>query len=392
MDKIKIDKLHISNKYNNFFMISDIHLGLKNGSEEWIENMKDYFENFFIPLINKNKDKYSFLIVLGDIFDDRKNINIMVNDLAINIFEKLGSIIPTYIINGNHDLYKKTNNNVTSLKSLENIKGVTMIKNPTMITLYWYKEIPSGPEEYTKEIEWSKKLMFIPYQGNQEIETELCNQNGNCDYMFMHTDFKNLRYDNGRNISIGVDTSRVKGHVYSGHIHLRQISDKITYVGNPYQFRRSDIGNQKGIYQIKLKKGKDKEIFYENNYSPIFQKIWLHDLLDKPYEYAKKICANNYTDILVNDEELSNLNFTKMYEALDICNPKRIEIKQIDNNNILYEDYDENVGEYKDMSIPEIIDELIDSMEISDNKKEHFKALSKKYQSLIDEIDMDGFI
>ena len=157
MDKIKIDKLHISNKYNNFFMISDIHLGLKNGSEEWIENMKDYFENFFIPLINKNKDKYSFLIVLGDIFDDRKNINIMVNDLAINIFEKLGSIIPTYIINGNHDLYKKTNNNVTSLKSLENIKGVTMIKNPTMVTLDWYKEIPSGPEEYTKEIEWSKK-------------------------------------------------------------------------------------------------------------------------------------------------------------------------------------------------------------------------------------------
>ena len=37
--------------FEDFFIISDLHIGLKLGSEEWIENMRNYFENFFIPLV-----------------------------------------------------------------------------------------------------------------------------------------------------------------------------------------------------------------------------------------------------------------------------------------------------------------------------------------------------
>ncbi len=36
--------------------ISDIHLGIRNASFEWIENMTNYFDNFFIPLIKKYKE------------------------------------------------------------------------------------------------------------------------------------------------------------------------------------------------------------------------------------------------------------------------------------------------------------------------------------------------
>ena len=54
------------------FVISDIHLGVRNNSLSWQENIKDYFDSFFIPLIKKNKTKDSFVLILGDVFDDRK--------------------------------------------------------------------------------------------------------------------------------------------------------------------------------------------------------------------------------------------------------------------------------------------------------------------------------
>jgi hypothetical protein len=36
-------------------MITDTHLGVRNGSIEWLEIMKEYFNDFFIPLLKKEK-------------------------------------------------------------------------------------------------------------------------------------------------------------------------------------------------------------------------------------------------------------------------------------------------------------------------------------------------
>lgn len=64
------------------------------------------------------EQKSACLFILGDVFDDRKNLNLMVNDFAITSFYKIAQVIPTVILSGNHDLYRKTNTGVTSLKSL----------------------------------------------------------------------------------------------------------------------------------------------------------------------------------------------------------------------------------------------------------------------------------
>lgn len=418
--KIPIKTLTITNEFDNFFMLADLHFGMKLGSDEWQENMRSYFDDWFIPEILEKHNDQSALIVLGDVFDDRKNINISVNDMVIDVFEKLARILPVYIINGNHDMYKKSDNTITSLRSLENIHNLHVIKEPTLITV---RSGEPEPETIVKDCYdnegnicgisggvnpnypgfktlWEKTLMMIPYQGDMERETKLANQNAKADYVFMHTDIKNLRYDNGRDINRGVDLTKVKGKVYSGHIHKRQETKKVTYIGSPYQLRRSDIGNQKGVYQIWLSHDRpdltsklrgalreglriqvEDEIFYENHFSPVFQRVFLSDLLEMEYGKVKEIFGNNYTDILVTHEELDKLDIPKMYEMLEVCKPKRIEIKIL-NKDQTFEIDEDDESEYKEKSIPEIIDLLIDNMEVDDKKKEDLKGLSAYYIDL----------
>ena len=98
-------KLNI--KYDNCVFISDIHLGIRSASEEWQINIHDYFYNWFIPYLEteiRRLENNVCLIVLGDVFDDRKNLNLAVNDMAIEIFTALGKLLPVYVLNGNHDL------------------------------------------------------------------------------------------------------------------------------------------------------------------------------------------------------------------------------------------------------------------------------------------------
>ena len=358
--------------FSDFFMLADLHIGLKLGSEEWIENMRSYFENFFYPLLKEKKTKDSAVIVLGDLSDDRKSINLEANDLMIDVVENIAKICPTIIINGNHDMYKKSDNKITSLRSLDYIPNVWIIKKPTKATVI------------DQEAATSFNLSFIPYQGDVEKETKLCNTCKLDDFVFMHTDIKNLRYDNGRDIIKGVEIGDVKGHIYSGHIHKRQDTEKVTYVGSPYQLRRSDIGNQKGVYHVFMKEGNIE--FYENSFSPIFQKIWLRDLLDKPFGEVIDVCKNNYTDILLDGSEQENFNVSFIYDSIKECAPKRVQIKEV-NKDGTYADEDED--EYKEMSTNEIISSLIDKMEIPQDKKDHLKALSARYQELVTSQDLE---
>lgn len=362
MEKIKIDKIEAPESYTNFYMLADLHLGVKSGSEEWRLNMQNYFSEFFIPLLRRTMDKGSFLVILGDIFDDRKNIDIAVNDLAIDIFESLAEIMPVVVINGNHDLYRKSDNSVTSLRSLDNIPNLTIIKNPTDMTMK------------------GKHLMFIPYQGDLERETRLCSENGSCDLIFMHTDINTLHYDNGRDITAGVNITGVKGHIYAGHIHKRQESKRATYVGSPYQMTRSDIGNRKGVYRLTATATGFKKTLYENDYSPEFIKVALSDLVEMTFSDAKDLCKNNYVDILVNGDESKSLNITDLYNTLEQCSPKHIEVKMLPSEELISQDE----TAHPDMEIKDIIAGLIGAMDTDDERKKRLVVLSEKYEALAD--------
>lgn len=354
-------------KHDNCIFISDIHFGIRSASEEWQTNISDYFYKWFIPYVEseiKRLENNVCLIVLGDVFDDRKNLNLAVNDMAIDIFSQLAQLLPVYVLNGNHDLYKRTNQGVTSLKSLKNISNLVLITEPTLISFV------------------SKKTAIaIPYLGDISKESQCLVDNAKCNYAFMHTDIAKMKYDNGQNIIVGVDADAFGGNIYSGHIHKRQSYKNITYVGAPYQISRGDIGNKKGIYTLDVVA--DTVKFKENKFSPIFQKILIDNYLEMSTSEKIKVLTNNYTDIIVTDSK-KKYNIQEIYDLAAQTNAKRLMIIY----NTAKDTINISEEELKDISIEDLIEDTIDNLEDTDDAtKIRLKRLNANYLKSIEYLD-----
>lgn len=364
--KTKNDFETIKINSGNVILISDIHFGVSSSSEEWQENINDYFQNWFIPYVRNELKKTPDAVIccLGDVYHDRKSIDIDVNNLCIDIFEQLAQIIPVYIINGNHDLSKKTNKGNSSLRSLGNIDNVTVIKEPTMLQFM----------EGRKNI---AKVAAIPYLGDCNDENkELVKFDKRADYAFMHTDISKMKFDNGMTIVGAVDAEKFAGKVISGHIHKRQETDKVVYVGSPYQMSRGDIDNQKGIYKLVLSTG--EMIFTPNNYSPIFQKIDITKFLNFTDKERMDALKNNYTDIVIDEVNIDKYKMGDVYEILNSCQAKRAQIQVIKSKTNIQ--VDENSEEHTELSMEELINSAIDQLaDVDDEFKGKLKVMSAEY-------------
>lgn len=357
-------KKNIQIKASKGLFLADIHLGVRSSSEEWQDNIKSYFYDWFIPYVEsllKDSPNDYFLAVLGDVYDDRKSIDINVNELAIDIFETLGQLLPVYIINGNHDLSKKTNKGNTSLRSLSNIPGVTVVKEPTLITI----------KPATKAL---SKVIAIPYLGAHEEENKvLLDYSGKADYAWMHTDISQMKFDNGMTIVGAVDAKIFKGEILSGHIHKRQELENVVYIGCPYQLRRSDIGNTKGVYSIDFK---TKDMFFtENNFSPIFHKIRVEDFLNLSVKDRDIFLNNNYNDIIIDEADLRKYKTGNIYDMASLSNAKRVQIVV---NKAHHELEVLPDGNYVELSLEQLINDSIWQLDVDDETKERLKNISRE--------------
>lgn len=359
MNKIK--------EFNRFILLSDIHFGVRSNSLEWIENIKNYFYNFFIPnLIDLSEDYNTAVIIAGDVFDNRQSLDIDVMNTAQEVFEKILSIndtIQIYCIAGNHDLYRKNKNETsdvrTSLKSLK-MDRFNIILNNEEVELY------NG-----------MKMLFVPWIGNQKIENEIVKKSA-ADIIIMHTDINGAIYDNGKPITNGVNLNLTQAKkVYSGHIHKRQDSKRRTYIGTPYQINRADIGNEKGIYYITLHHNGFYEDFIINNYSPKFIRKTIFELMELTYDELIKIFNNNYVDIIIESKYLKDLSIAKLMNGLKDFKYKKIEIiVDKSDEEMCFDDeiFDSNV------SIDRYIENHIRALEgVSDENKNDLLELNSEY-------------
>ena len=356
--------------------ISDMHLGVRQNSTEWADNIQTYVRNFFIPFITNIKNSLAdneqlIVMNLGDTFDDRKSIDININNLAIDLFEEISNIVPVYIINGNHDLSKRTNKGNTSLRTLDLIQNVKVITDPTFITF----------KDSSKKI--LSKFIAIPYLGSTAEESKyLVEYSNKADYALMHTEISKMKMDNGMPIVSGANAETFKGQIFAGHIHHRQENKNVIYVGAPYQLTRSDIGNTKGLYCLNLKT--KKLTFTENTYSPIFQKINVEDFIKLSVNERRQLLDNNYTYIIVNENELNKYK-KKIYlfNLKDGTNAKSVRPLIIKQKTELLVESDKA---YHEMSIEELINDSIDQLEFSDETKNRLKQKSSNYLKAAEEI------
>lgn len=292
--------------YNNIFLISDLHFGVRANSLEWLKNQMDFFYDVYIPFIKNHKKDGDILFILGDWFDNRQLLDINVMNKSIDLVFDLADILPVYFLTGNHDIYKKHDTDVNSLAAFRFIPNVKIWETPEVIT--------NG----------RSKILVLPWIGNPEKEECYAKANPT-DYIFAHADIMGLKYDNGRDINKGAKLAGIKGvkKVISGHVHKRQELKDSLYLGSPYSTKRSDIGNKKGFYTFNPDENKTE--FIVNKTSPVFQRILLEDLMEWTLEKTHKFLENNYTDIIVPDKYIHLFNLTRFTELLEGCNYKRVE-------------------------------------------------------------------
>lgn len=364
---------HNTSLSQKLFVISDIHLGIRNNNLSWQDNIKSYFYKFFFPLVKSKMDSQSSVLILGDIFDDRKSISIDTLNLALDILKDLAEIMPVTVIVGNHDMFKKYNNEINSLKIFENFSNITVVSKPSVAD--------------------DGRVLLLPYQANVDEENKIVNEylkefesqdKTKPNLIFTHNDIAGLTYDNGKSIATGLSIKRGSNvRIYSGHIHKRQETKRVVYIGSPYQLKRSDLGNQKGVYLIDLKKPESFK-FFENNFSPVFVREYFETLKDLTVGEIKKKIKNCYADVIVSEKDLKTFNVNDLFDILQSTEAKRIQIienKDIDLNGLL----DKGLENYKELTLDEIVESNISSMNIEDEEKKSISDLYSYYRNIVKE-------
>lgn len=283
------------------WMTADTHFGMRGDDEEYLNDYVGYFEDALIPMMEHEVGKDDIFVHCGDVFDNRSSVGLNTLTRVIGLFEKLSGVFGEIkIVIGNHDIYKKSSNDITSVNMLKHIPNVRLYYKPEVETLC------------------GKKCLFNPWIESLEKEKELLDS-VDVDYIFGHLMIGGSQTSNRAGIKVdiesGIKVSDFKrAQVYAGHIHIRQNNRNVHYLGNPYQKDRGDLGNSKGISVLDIETGKVR--FIENKVSPKFVKENIYDILDYTVEELKRRWHNNRVDLHVNGNDITRCNFDGLRECL----------------------------------------------------------------------------
>ena len=277
------------------YMITDTHFGIYlNNLDKWMNMMESTFYNYVIPYLKENAKPGDILIHLGDLFDNRTSLPIIIINKVEKILKEISDILPTHIMVGNHDLWNKGSNEVNSVRMFGYMnKNISVYENTTTI-----------------DIE-GQKLVLMPWvEKRLDMIKELNSNPG--DYLFCHSDLNGCRMHLNsvahRNAD-KIDVENFGGYkdVFSGHIHITQQNKNFRFIGSLYQMDRNDTGDQKGITILDLNTGEVG--FHKNDYSPVFRKFRVIteedidglDAIKDTKDYIDIAISNN---LLINNRKL----------------------------------------------------------------------------------------
>lgn len=350
----------ILEKVKRVWILGDIHFGVRSNSQEWLDIQKEFFEKQFIPTLKKNVKPGDVLVQVGDTFDNRQNINIKVLNYAVDLFERLGEILPVHIICGNHDIWAKKTNEITSIDSLKWIPNVQIYKDPKLLT--WC----------------NRKVLMMPWRRDVPHEIETLSKYPTADIIFCHSEVSGIylndkvKNDHGTKPS----TYRKYARVYSGHIHYRQEKEKLLMVGTPYELTRSDRGNQKGWDLVDLETM--QETFFPNEISPKFLKFNITKLYDVKLGDFKEQIKNNFIDLYIPSKIATNNTLSELINRLHGIS-RKLEPNIYQDEDIIDKDfYDLDEEVYKNYNIMNLCNLYVDNLNYDDDTKQKLKSKLKQ--------------
>jgi hypothetical protein len=266
-------------------LISDIHFGCRNNSETYLEIIKKLFLETLLSTLNEHE--INDVRILGDLFDCRNNINVRTLTVAMDVFRWYKINKPNIkfkILLGNHDIYYKNRIDVNSVDCLRHIGNVEIIDKVTIETIN-SKKIITYPWLVPNS---NEHVHFISTSSN-DIIYDLC---------LGHFEVRGFEISKGTFDTENLPISSFKNFkkVFTGHYHLRNTIENVSYLGCPFQQNWGDYGDDKGITIWDV--DEEKQIFIKNEASPKFIKVIIDDIQNKNMSILKNIKGNHIKFII----------------------------------------------------------------------------------------------
>ena len=314
-------------------LTADIHLGVSRNDDIWLEQSIRLFQHIIDECIKR--DVYS-LCILGDFFHDRKNLYIKTMDTALKIVDMLKkNNIHVLYLKGNHDVFYKTENSVSSLQIFNEYPNIEIIDEPTIIDDICFTS-------------WNGEFLDAKYLlGHLEInDFPVTNTRIFDKAHYNPTDFK--QYEK----------------VITGHFHIPSTRENITYLGAPFHMTFNDVDSIRGFYYFdsekdilefiefdgvkfvyvsseekpnpKKIKGNIVRLIFEKDYgtvenNKIVERVQQYEPLRFNTDFSK---LSNIVNVNENESQLQTLKTNKemLFDFIDVGeHPKHIDIKKMKN-------------------------------------------------------------
>lgn len=273
-------------------LYSDLHFGARGNDQTFLDIQIDFFENFLLPKVRR--DDVDYATVAGDLFENRRSINLKVLNVAQDLINEIcDAVTALYFVMGNHDTYYVNDRKFNSLRLFEDVPNFVPIRTLER-----------------REIE-GNEFLFVPWTQSEGERKEVRNllEAEGADVCVGHMEVNNFEYTKDFKAS-GFPQSLFKKNTqktFFGHFHIRDQKQNVVSLGTPYEVDWNDYGNDKGIYTLDL--DSLRLSFEQNIRSPRHVKISMDEVEnagDLEDNYVRLIVDRKSTDKEVN-EKLSAL-------------------------------------------------------------------------------------
>lgn len=318
--------------------IADPHLGARKNSSVFIKITEEFF-NITVPSII-DEHHIDQLWILGDLFEDRHELDTRIKLLAFNIFENLlnkFNDLKINIITGNHDIYYKNSLDTTTLKMFfEYSNRIHVVRTVeeysvggcSVIAFPWIWDTSEGFKKL--------KELYDVYEDTGKKQYDLC---------LGHFEINGGEVTPGTVMKSNISQKYFSAfkHVYSGHFHIRQQLGNIKYCGSPYEITWNDYDDIKGCYVFDTIT--QKSTFIENTSSPKHIKLKLSDILED--KSIIKHIKNSWVKLFI-DTPIKDDNRIELLTVIDAYSPIELTIiDEVEGSEIYDDTIDLDYTEYE---------------------------------------------
>jgi DNA repair exonuclease SbcCD nuclease subunit len=327
-------------------IIADTHYGVRNASPVFFDYFARGLEKFFDTL---EKEDIKHVIHLGDLFDQRKSINVLaVNRCREDFIEPLDKMgIETHIIVGNHDVFYKNTNEVSSVEEFigGRYKNIHVHSKPKVITIGGTK---------------IQLLPWIPNIYDPEILNTIAKSPA--DVLMSHLELTGFEMFRGSVSDHGMDRSLFGRYdvVCSGHFHHKSSIGNINYLGAFAEYTWADHRDPRGFHIFDTD---DRSLTFIPNDESIFKMISFDDRKDDIVEFVNSFdytsVRNKYVKVVVASNKQNPYAFDQFIDKLHTETPLNISVME-DAESFTEENPDGTIDETEDT--PSILSKYIDGL------------------------------